>query len=327
MRPARTPRWSSEPIDVSALNEFNAEIRLASKALLLEDLRLDKVRIEASLTDGLLDLRKLNATLYEGALALTGKLDARKTLEVGLAVTAIELNLARLLRDLAETDRVSGPLNVNASLTTRGRSEAELVAALAGAGNVNGTLKFKAKKAEKVGSALLGLAGKLLGQKIKELGAITNITDATNVLFNAFADAPAAVSGTFTVERGVVRTTDLRAAGRQATALTAGSADLPNWRLDTRTDVFRANDPNTPFLTVDLRGPLDKPNPRVRGAAFQPRQQRAPATGPAPSTGPQPSGQAQPQPQPAPQPAPQQTQPEDLLKKGLEKTLKGLFGN
>ena len=321
------PRWSSEPIDVSALNEVNAEVRLASKALLLGDLRLDKVRIEATLTDGLLDLRKLNATLYDGALALTGKLDARKTLEVGLAVTAIELNLARLLRDLAKTDRVSGPLNVNASFTTRGRSEAELVAALAGAGDVNGTLKFKATKAEKAGSALLGLAGELLGQKIKEIGNITNITDATNVLFNAFADAPAAVSGTFTVERGVVRTTDLRAAGRQATALTAGSADLPNWRLDTRTDIYRANDPNTPYLTVDLRGPLDAPNPRVRGAAFQPRLQRAPApaTGPAPSTGPQPSGTGRTQ--PAPEPAPQQIRPEDLLKKSLEKTLKGLFGN
>jgi hypothetical protein len=323
------PRWSSEPIDVSALNEVNAEVRLASKALLLEDLRLDNARLEASLVDGLLDLRKLNAGVYGGALAVTGKLDARKTLEVGLAVTAIELNLARLLHALAETDRVSGPLSANASLTTRGRSEADLVAALAGAGDVNGTLKVKTKKEEKVGSALLGLAGELLGQKIKELGAITNITDATNVLFNAFADAPAAVSGTFAVERGVVRTTDLRAVGRQATALTAGSADLPNWRLDTRTDVYRAADPNTPFLTLDLRGPLDKPNPRVRGAAFQPRQQQAPAPaiGPAPSTGPQPSGQAQPAPQPVPQPAPQPARPEDLLKKGLEKGLKGLFGN
>ena len=250
--------------------------------------------------------------------------DARKTLEVGLAVTAIELDLARLLRDLAESDRVSGPLSVNASLSTRGRSEAELVSALAGTGDLDGTLEFKAKAEEKAGSALLGLAGQLLGQKVKELGNVTNITGATNVLFNAFADAPAAVKGTFTVERGVVRTTDLRVDGRQATALTAGSADLPNWRLDTRTDVYRAEDPNTPFLTLDLRGPLDAPNPRVRGAAFQPRRQPAPA----PATAPQPSdtGQTEPAPEPAPPPPPQQTRPEDLLKKGLENTLKGLLG-
>ncbi|MCH6587416.1 MAG: AsmA family protein, partial [Proteobacteria bacterium] len=297
-------RWSNEPIDVSALNDFNAEIKLTSKAWLLDKLRLDNAVIEASLVDGVLDLRKLNATVYGGALSVIGKVDARKTLEVGLAVTAIELDLARLLRDLAESDRVSGPLSVNASLSTRGRSEAELVSALTGTGDLQGTLKFKAMAEEKIGSLLLGLAGELLGQKVKELRNVTNITGATNVLFNAFADAPAAVSGTFTVERGVVRTTDLRVDGRQATALTAGSADLPNWRLDTRTDVYRAEDPNTPYLTLDLRGPLDAPNPRVRGAAFQPRQQRAPATGPVPSTGPQPSGTSQTE--PAPEPAPQQ---------------------
>lgn len=318
-------RWSNEPIDVSALNQVNVEIKLTSKAWLLDKLRLDNAVIEASLVDGVLDLRKLNATVYGGALSVIGKVDARKTLEVGLAVTAIELDLARLLRDLAESDRVSGPLSVNASLSTRGRSEAELVSALTGKGDLEGTLKIKAKAEEKIGSALLGLAGQLLGQKVKELRDVTKITGAATVLFNAFADAPAAVSGTFTVERGVVRTTDLRVDGRQATALTAGSADLPNWRLDTRTDLYRAEDPNTPYLTLDLRGPLDAPNPRVRGAAFQPRQQRAPATGPVPSTGPQPSGTGQTE--PAPEPAPQQTQPEDLLKKSLEKALKGLFGN
>ncbi|MCH8000193.1 MAG: AsmA family protein [Proteobacteria bacterium] len=312
-------RWSNEPIDVSALNQVNAEIKLTSKAWLLDKLRLDNAVIEASLVDGVLDLRKLNATVYGGALSVIGKVDARKTLEAGLAVTAIELDLARLLRDLAESDRVSGPLSVNASLSTRGRSEAELVSALTGKGDLEGTLKIKAKAEEKIGSALLGLAGQLLGQKVKELRNVTKITGATNVLFNAFADAPAAVSGTFTVERGVVRTTDLRVDGRQATALTAGSADLPNWRLDTRTDVYRAEDPNTPYLTLDLRGPLDAPNPRVRGAAFQPRQQRAPA----PATGPQPSGTSQTE----PAPEPPQTQPEDLFKKSLGKALKGLFGN
>ncbi len=313
-------RWSNEPIDVSALNDFNAEIKLVSKAWLLDKLRLDNPVIEASLVDGVLDLRKLNATVYGGALSVIGKVDARKTLEAGLAVTAIELDLARLLHDLAESDRVSGPLSVNASLSTRGRSEAELVSALTGTGDLKGTLKVKAKAEEKVGSLLLGLAGQLLGQRVKELGNITNITGATNVLFNAFADAPAAVSGTFAVERGVVRTTDLRVDGRQATALTAGSADLPDWRLDTRTDVYRAEDPNTPYLTLDLRGPLDAPNPRVRGAAFQPRQQQAPA--PVPSTGPVPSGTSQTE----PAPEPQQTQPQDLFKKTLENTLKGLFG-
>ena len=303
-------RWSSEPIDVSALHQVNAVIKLKSKALLLDKLRLDNALIEASLADGLLDLREMHATVYDGALSIAGKIDARKTLEVGLSITAIELNLARLLHDLGTSGRVSGPLSVNASLSARGRSEAELVAALAGKGDVSGTLKVSVKEEEKVGALLLGI----LGQRIRE---IRGVTDATNLLINAFADAPAAVQGTFTVEQGVVRTNDLRVEGRQASAVTQGTADLPAWRLNTKTDVYRVQDPATAFLTVDLRGPLDAPNPRVRGQPFQPRQQ----TGPVPSAGPQPSAAGR------TQPASREARPEDILKEGLQKTLKGLFGN
>ncbi|MEE8534960.1 MAG: AsmA family protein, partial [Kiloniellales bacterium] len=224
-------RWSRDPIDVSGLNAFNAEVKLNARALLLEKTRIDRVTVEASLVDGLLDLRKFNGTVYDGALAISGKVDARKTLEVGLAVTAIELNLARLLHDLAESDRVSGPLSLNASLSTRGRSEADLIAALTGNGKLDGTLKVKAKQGERVGGQLLGIAGALLGQKIKEFDPVRGLTLATNVLFNAFADAPAAVTGNFTVERGVVVTDDLRVDGQKAVALTQARADLPRWLL------------------------------------------------------------------------------------------------
>ncbi len=315
----RKGRWSTDPIDVSGLNAVNAEVKLNARALLLENTRLDRVTLEASLVDGVLHLRKFNSTVYGGALAITGKVDARKTLEAGLAVTAIELDLARLLHDLAESDRVSGPLSLNASLSTRGRNEAELVAALTGNGKLDGTLKVKARREERVGSQLLGIAGALLGQKIKEFDQIRGLTDATNVLFNAFADAPAAVTGSFTVDRGVVVTDDLRVDGRQAVALTQARADLPNWQLDSSTSVFLAADPNRAYVTVGLRGPLDAPNPRLSGTPLQPRQQLAPTTGPAPST----SSQIQ----TAPQPAPETVKPEDLLRKSLEQGLKKLFGN
>jgi hypothetical protein len=307
----REDRWSREPIDVSGLNAVNAEVKLNAEALLLENARIDRVAVEASLVDGLLDLRKFNGTIYDGALAITGKVDARKTLEAGLAVTAIDLDLARLLHDLAQSDRVSGPLSFSASLSTRGRSEAELVSALAGNGKVDGSLKVTTKQEERAAGQLLGLAGALLGQKVKEFDQVRGLADATNVLFNAFADAPAAISGSFTVARGVIVTDDLRVDGRQAVARTQGRADLPNWLLDSETGVYLAEDPNRPYITIGLRGPLDAPNPRLSGVPLAPQQQPAPQLTP----------------QPDPQPDPQPAKPEDLLMQGLEKGLKSLFGN
>jgi len=302
---SKSGRWSTEPIDLSALTALDAEIKLRSAALVADAVRLDTASIEATLSDGILDLRKLTGTFYGGALSVSGKVIAMDGVQADVAVTATEMDLERLLRDVAKSDRVSGPLNLNAALTAQGKSEAELIGSLAGNGDVSGTLTVKRTAEEKAGALVLGI----LGKNIKE---IRGLTDATNVLFNAFAGTPAALAGTFTVEKGVVRTNDTKLDGREATALTLGNIDLPAWRIDTRTDVFRAEDTDTPYITAELRGPLDKPNPRISGKPFQRK--------------PQPVAPAEPPPagaQPTPT-APAPLKPEDIIKKGLEGLLKGL---
>lgn len=293
---SKTGRWSTEPIDLSGLNALDAEIKLQAAALVAGALRLDAATIDARLFDGVLDLRKLTGTFYDGALSVSGKVIAKNGVQVDVAVTATEMDLGRLLRDVAESDRIGGPLNLNASLTAQGKSEAEVIGSLAGTGDVAGTLTVKRTAEEEVGSLILGI----LGTKIKE---IRGLTDATNVLFNAFAGTPAALKGTFTVEKGIVRTDDTKLDGRQATALTQGTVNLPAWLIDTRTEVFRTEDTDTPYLTAELRGPLDKPNPRIGGQPFQ-RQPASPAE-PAPT-----------------EPTP--LKPEDIIKQGLEGLLKGL---
>ncbi|MEE8506279.1 MAG: AsmA family protein [Kiloniellales bacterium] len=313
----RSKRWSNAPIDVSALNALDADVMLRSKALLFDNLRMDDAVIDIALVGGLLELRKVTGVVYDGLLLVTGKIDARDGLQPAVSLTVSKVNLAKLLRAVAKTGRVSGPLDLTATLSSKGRSEAELVSALTGKGDVRGSLQVKVKQEEQIGSALLGILGQQLGDKV---GRIRGITDATNLMFNAFAGAPVALNGTFTVKGGVVETRDLRLDGRQATALTSGAANLPAWRLDSKTDVFLAQNPNTAYLTVGLRGPLDAPNPRISGQPFQRQPQAAPAV-----FGPQPSSQTQTQTQPAP--APKKLKPEDILKEGLKKTLKGLFGN
>lgn len=300
-------RWSTEPLDLSGLRAIDADIKLQSDALVFDKTRLDRAVVDVSLANGLLDLRKVSGTLFGGAVQISGKVDARETPQIGIALTAIDLNLATLLRDMTESDRVSGPLTIEASVSSQGASEAALVQALSGNGTIKGTLQVRANAEEQIGSAVLGI----LGDKIKE---IRGLTDTTTVLFNAFAGQPAAVAGTFGIEQGIVRTDDLTIDGRQAIALTKGAVSLPNWTIDTRTDVFQGETAaGTPYLTANLTGPLDKPNPKIAGAAFQRQQEPAPA--------PDATGAVVP---PAEVPA-QPSQPEDILKEGVKEGLKGLF--
>ncbi|WP_193367739.1 AsmA family protein [Pelagibius marinus] len=308
-------RWSTKPIDVSALRGLDADIKLRAKAIVADKLRLDKAEVEAVLADGILDLRKFNAQTYGGALAVTGKADFRESapggMEVAAAVTAIDVELKELLGALADSDRFSGPISLESSLNTRGLSEAALVSALNGRGKLDGTVTVAAKVEEQAGALVLNL----LGKKVKE---VRGVTDSTTMLFSAFAGAPAKIDGTFAMEQGVLRSDDLTVRGRDAQALTAGNVNLPSWHMESRTDVFRDADPQNAFLTAVLRGPPDSPNVRISGQPFQRREEPAAAEQPAVIQVPE---QGQEQESPA-----QPMKPEDLLKEGVKGLLKGLGG-
>jgi uncharacterized protein involved in outer membrane biogenesis len=299
---AARPRWSKEPIDLTWFNALDAEVGLTARVLQHDKLRLEDVALQAALNDGVLDLKRLTGTLYGGAVQVIGKIKAKERLDAGLAVTAFEVESGPLLREQADFKRVSGPIDLNAELTTAGASEAELIATLSGKGDIKGSLTYKAGKEEQLGS----LALDILGAKVKQVGGLAA---ASTVLFSAFAGAPAALAGTFTVQNGVVVTQDTVVDGRDARALTQAKADLPRWHLDSRTDVFRAAEPKTPYLTARLKGPLDEPDVQVAG---QPFQRRAPA--PAGTE----DSQAQPEAAPESPPPSQQIKPEDIIKNLLK---------
>ena len=305
-------RWSSKSIDLSGLRAVDAEVKLRSKAILVDTTRLANADLEAVLNGGVLDLKRFDSQAYGGALSVTGRADARETalggLEVAAAITASEVELKDLLRDLTDSDRFSGPLSFESNLSTQGNSEAALIAGLNGSGKVDGTVTVATKVEEQAGALVL----EILGKKVKE---IRGVTDSTSVLFGAFAGAPSKIDGTFIVEQGILRSDDLTVRGRDAVALTGGNVDLPAWRLESRTDVFRDEDPKTPYLTATLRGPLDKPDVGIKGQAFQRREEPASVESPAAEE----EDKTQ-QPDAKPQ------DPEDLLKEGLKGLLKGLGG-
>ena len=262
-----SPRWSRDPLDLSALQTFNADIAIKSNALLLDRVRMENTDLRAALTDGRIDLERFMGTLYDGSLRIAGSATTGAGMAADFTVNASEVQVGNLLRASSGFDRVSGPLSLSADLKTRGDSEAELVSGLNGAGELSGSVLVTAKAEEQLGAALLGV----LGEKVKE---VRGLTDTTSTLFNAFAGSPAALTGTFSVEQGVLRTVDTRLQGRNAYALTHGNASLPAWELKSRTDVFRAGDGETPYLTASLSGPLDEPNVRIGGLPLQ----RAPQT-------------------------------------------------
>jgi uncharacterized protein involved in outer membrane biogenesis len=153
-------RWSRQPLDLAGLRAVDADVKLNARAVLIDRLRLSNARLEAQLDGGLLDLRRFTAESYDGALSVTGRADARDPaagLQVTAEIAASNVELKGLLRDLADSDRFSGPVTLETSLATRGTSQAALVSALSGSGSLTGTVTVAAKVEEQAGALVLDI--------------------------------------------------------------------------------------------------------------------------------------------------------------------------
>ena len=270
-------RWSADPIDLSGLAAFDGRLNLTAAALVGERLRLEDAEVVAALEDGVLAIDRLAGKLHGGSFVLSGTLATKGALEADLQLSARGVAAQPLLIDWIGFDRISGPVDLTAELTSAGSSEAQLVAALDGRGELTGTLAVEAGAKDPDGAPELGLMG------LK--GEVRGVADAAGLLFSDLAAAPVRLRGSFIVEKGAILTEDLSLEGQEARVLTRGTARLPAWKLKTRSDLFRDAKAEEAYLSVTLDGPLDAPDVALAGLALRPP---VPKAKPGPEVFPQP---------------------------------------
>lgn len=329
--PDRRSRWSAEPIDLSVLSQFDGTFAIDLAALTKDPHRLTNLKVRATVAGGKLEVGDLTADFSKGKVKGSGSIGTAK--DAVNAVLQFEgqnidiADIAPALRDyqmhlgpMRFGARVSGPVSLNLTVRGSGPTEKSLVSSLQGTGHVTGHLRTRLSEETRQAGALTGLAGQLLGNKVKDLQRFTGAVQAPGRLAAAF-DGPATLNGDFDIERGVIRTDNLVLVGAKGRALTTGRVELPSWRLSTRTDVTLPPEKEA-FLTVETAGLLSDPYVRKWGGTmYKPETApRAAVPQPAPNSGDQPGSKRS---EPATLP---KFNPEDLLKelKGYKGLLEGL---
>ncbi|WP_343565546.1 AsmA family protein [Kiloniella sp. b19] len=220
--------WSDEPIDLSALRQLNANLKLKSDGIKVRKITIGEADLAIELQDGKLKADLNQLALYDGAAQGRVALDASSS----VAKAAVDFGLVGvqaqpLLSDAADFDRLSGTASANISIVTTGNSQKAMVSALNGDGDV----QFR--------------DGALTGINIAEL--IRNISlDALN---NAFSDSKttdfAELSGSFKVTSGVVENSDLLMVAPLFRLTGQGQVPLPPRTVDYTV---------TPRAVADLEG-------------------------------------------------------------------------
>jgi len=256
-------RWNADPIDLSMLKEFDADISLQSPVIIIGKYLVEKADVSAVIKDGVLNTRRFAGNLFGGALAINTRVSAGPSNQIDSVIKVTGIRIEKALRAVIGEAAAEGKLGVDLSLQTSGRSIADFVSALAG----NGTFAMNdvdvSKKTE--GSVFSGIYG---------------LVSALNQFGVSKKGERADVSGSFKMAKGVAVSNDLTLASGIGNGTAAGTVDLPNWNLQVDGQIELVQSALTQLLQAKIRetanavpfsisGPLDAPKVDVdMGAAL-----------------------------------------------------------
>jgi len=260
-------RWPTDPIDLSALKNFDANIKIKSQALVFGNYKLDNSDLAASVDNGVLRLEKLNGGLFGGSIAATANVRAASPSTIETAISLKNLDVAKGLMAVIGESPAGGRAGMEVNLTSSGFTVSDFVAALGGKGSIalKGLDVAKAGKGTAL-SAALGLVAGLnnLGGTLSGKKAGAGLAD---------------INGTFNINKGIATSNDLALVSSMGNGRAQGNIDLSRWLIDVAGQVEMSQNflgkilnqgKATPsILPFSIKGNLDAPNVKLDTSKLQ----------------------------------------------------------
>ncbi len=133
--PADAPE---QPFDLSALKKLNLDGGLRIGALKAANVKASQVRVGVKARNGMVIIKPLSASLYEGSMSGNVTVDAAQAIPVfTVSETLNDINIAPLLKDAANVDMLEGKGSVALNVDTQGNTVSALKRALNGSMALN----------------------------------------------------------------------------------------------------------------------------------------------------------------------------------------------
>lgn len=144
---AKTESSNLIPIDV--IRTLNGHVGLVFENLTAKKLKVDKIELDSTQSNGLIKVSPLRASLYKGAMSSKASLDVRGITPVFNISPVIDgVQIQPLLVDFMELDKIAGATYLNGELKAKGNSVDDLMSSL------QGDLLIDIKKGALVGTNL-----------------------------------------------------------------------------------------------------------------------------------------------------------------------------
>ena len=205
-------------VDLSALKPLNLAGEVRIGALQVHNAKASKIKLGVHAAGGQLDLAPLSASLYEGVLSATAKVDADVN-RVGVNAALEGVSVEPLLKDLSGKDLLEGHGQLKLNVTTLGPTVGAMRRALGGAASL--ALRDGA------------IRGINIAQKLRDLKSTlsTGSTPAAAASSNEKTDF-SELTASFSIKNGVATNNDLQAKSPLLRLGGAGTIDIGASSLD-----------------------------------------------------------------------------------------------
>jgi AsmA protein len=221
--------WSNSPIDFSPLKRINGKFGLSAEEIINGNIKVEPVKIQATISGGKFDATLADFNLYGGAGKAAVAIDASGKIPAqSVKVSLVKFDAYPFLRDAANFQSIEGKGTITLDLSATGASQSTIVSALGGSA-----------KLEFVDGAVRGIN---VAKVLRNLGAgIVEGWQGEEAEKTDFAS----LGGSFKIAQGKATTDDLHLVGPLVRMTGAGTVDLPVKQLNFRVD---------PRLVASLEG-------------------------------------------------------------------------
>ena len=242
----KTTKEPEQPFDLSALRKLKLDGGLRVGSLKAANIKATQLRVNIKAHDGQVNVNPLSMNLYQGSAKLSASVNAAPaTPSFAVSGNLTGVNIAPLLKDVANLDIAEGKGNIALNLTTQGNIVSALKKGLNGSVGVN-----------LANGAVKGINLTKLVQGVQSLGKSSSmqtmgVNKDEKTEFSEF-------KASFKVVNGVAHNDDLAVKAPILRIVGSGDIDIGNDSLNytTKVTVSRTEGGGTATLPVYLSGPF-----------------------------------------------------------------------
>ncbi len=244
------PVWAESFFTLNYLKGYHSDLDIRFKKILHPDMPMQNARLVATSNNGRWDIKSFRADIWDGTLKVGGTMDVTSIPAISLSFSLEEIQSLGLMRAFANHENFLGSINLNGQITTSGLNALNWVK------NARGTFVILGQNI-----VIKGFDVSSLVQAIPSVRSVADVTNTVRVSMLRRHTSFSVVEGSFYLDNGVFKTSELKLRAKHSIGIVSGYMDLTTWMMDCMVnfDLITLARGDYPSIGIHFTNSMDDP--------------------------------------------------------------------